>query len=206
MRIVILGPQGSGKGTQADLLSRHFKIPHIDVGQLLREHIARKTEFGKKIEAPMRKGELLPHEVVDAVVEERIENPDCKNGFIIDGYPRELGEAEFLDSINGLDAVVVLEIPDELAVERISKRRVCVGCDVPLYGLPEDIGKKCAACGGILKQREDDKPEAVRKRLEVYHEETEPLIDYYKPRDIVRRIDGQGEVRDVFKRILKELE
>jgi adenylate kinase len=206
MKLVILGPQGSGKGTQADLLSRHFKIPHIDVGQLLREHVAQKTEFGKKIEGPMKRGELLPHDVVDLIVEARLENPDCKKGFVIDGYPRQLEEAEFLDSITKLDAVILLDIPDELAVERISRRRVCVGCDVPLYGLPEDIGKKCIACGGALKQREDDKPEAVRKRLEVYHEETEPLIDYYKPRDIVRKIDGRGEVRDVFKLILKEME
>lgn len=205
MRIVILGPQGSGKGTQADILSKHFGIPHVDVGQLLREHVAKNTDTGRKLKGPMERGELLPHELIDPIVEERLAQPDCDKGFVIDGYPRQIEEAEFLDTIADLDAVIVLEIPDAESVRRLTARRVCEGCAVPLYGLPVDIGQKCGACGGKLVQRDDDKPEAVKRRLKLYHEETEPLLEYYKPRGIVHQIDGQGAVQAVFKRILAEL-
>lgn len=205
MRVIILGPQGSGKSLQADLISKRFGISHIDVGQLLRDHIARKTEIGKKIEGPMKRGELIPSELANQVVEERLGQPDCAKGFVFDGYPRELNEAEFLDSLEEIDAVLVLDVPDDVAIKRIGARRVCVGCTAPLYGLPKDIGKECAECGGNLVQREDDKPEAVQKRIQLYHEETEPLIEYYKPRDIVHTIDATGPVEDVFKKITQAL-
>ncbi len=205
MRIVIIGPQGSGKGTQADLISKRFNIPHIDAGQILRDHIAKRTELGRRIEGAMKKGRLLPYKIVNEVIKQRISEPDCKNGFVLDGYPRQLEEAEFLDSISDIDSVIVLDVPDEVAVQRLSARRVCVGCRIPLYGLPEEIGNACSECGGKLEQREDDKPEAVRNRLRIYHETTEPLIEYYKPRRIVHRIDGTGAVEEVFKRIMQEL-
>ncbi len=204
-KLVILGPQGSGKGTQADLLSKRYNIPHIDVGQVLREHVTKKTEIGKKLEEPMKKGELLPHDLIDPVVEQRLSEPDCKKGFVLDGYPRQLEEAEFLDSIADLDAVIVLEIPDTVAVKRLSARRICLGCTAFLYGLPKEIGKECQECGGKLVQREDDKPAAVKQRLKLYHEETEPLIEYYKPRDILHRINGTGTVEEVFQRIMHGL-
>jgi adenylate kinase len=206
MKIVILGPQGAGKSLQADLISKHFGIPHIDVGQLLRDHIARKTEIGKKIEGQMKRGELMPSAIVDKIVKERLSQPDCAKGFVFDGYPRELAEAEFLDELVKLDAVLVLEVPDDLAINRISARRVCLGCTAPLYGLPKDIGKACGECGGKLVQREDDKPGPVKKRLQLYHEVTEPLIEYYKPRDIVHRVDATGNIQTVFKLILKALQ
>ncbi len=206
MKIVILGPQGSGKGTQADLLSRHFGIPHIDVGQLLREQVAQKTEAGNKLKGPMERGELLPHGLIDPIVEERLGRPDCGKGFIIDGYPRQLEEAEFLDTIAAVDAVIALDIPDDLAVKRLSARRVCQGCVAPLYGLPAEIGQKCRACGGRLVQRDDDKPAAVKKRLEMYHEETEPLLEYYRPRNVLHAVDAKGGVQEVFQRILSGLE
>jgi len=205
MKFIILGPQGSGKGTQADLLATRFGIPHLDIGQILREHIANKTPIGKKIEAAMKKGELLPSDVVNKVVETRLEQEDCTDGFVLDGYPRELNEAEFLDELTDIDAVVMLDIPDEVAVKRLSARRVCIGCIAPLYGLPKDIGKECASCNGKLAQREDDKPDVVKKRLEVYHEETEPLVEYYRPRHIVHVVDGQGTIEEVFRRIMTAL-
>jgi adenylate kinase len=206
LNIVILGPQGSGKGTQADLLSRHFKIPHIDGGQLLRNEIAQKTEVGKKIAGPIKRGELIPSEIMDDIIRSRIAQPDCAKGFVFDGYPRQLEEAEFLDSITDIDAVVILDIPDELAVKRLAARRICIGCTVPLYGLPKDIKKPCESCGGKLEQRADDQPAAVKRRLELYHEQTEPLIEYYRPREIVHVVDGSKEIQPVFKSILKELE
>lgn len=205
MRLVVIGPQGSGKGTQADLISKRYNIPHIDAGQILREHIAKKTELGKRIEAQMKRGQLLPYELVNNVIKQRLSEPDCRNGFVLDGYPRQLEEAEFLDSIAEIDAVVILDVPDETAVNRLSARRICAGCTTPLYGLPKDIGKACSACGGKLVQREDDKPEAVRNRLKIYHETTEPLVEYYKPRGIVHRIDGSGAIEEVFKAIIQEL-
>lgn len=206
MNIIILGPQGSGKGTQADLLSKHFKIPHIDGGQLLRNEIAQKTEIGKKIAGPIKRGELIPSEIMDDIIRNRIAQPDCAKGFVFDGYPRQLEEAEFLDSITDIDAVIILDIPDELAVKRLAARRICVGCTVPLYGETKDIKKPCEACGGKLEQREDDKPAAVKRRLELYHEQTEPLIEYYRPRGIVHVVDGSKAIQPVFKAILKELE
>ncbi|MEM4246939.1 MAG: adenylate kinase [Candidatus Woesearchaeota archaeon] len=205
MKIVILGPQGSGKGTQADLISKRFSIPHIDAGQLLRDQVAKKTALGKKIEGAMKKGQLLPYKIVNEVIGQRLSEPDCETGFVLDGYPRQIEEAEFLDSITDIDAVIVLDIPDEIAVKRLSARRVCVGCRVPLYGLPEEIGKACSECGGKLEQRADDKPEAVRNRLRIYHETTEPLKEYYKPRSILHVIDGTGSVEEVFKLIMKEI-
>ncbi len=205
MRIAILGPQGSGKGTQADLVSKRYSIPHIDAGQILRDQIAKKTALGKKIEGAMRRGQLLPHQLVNEVIKQRLSQQDCRKGFVLDGYPRQLEEAEFLDSIADIDAVIFIDVPDEIAVKRLSARRVCVGCKIPLYGLPEEIGKACRECGGRLEQREDDKPDAVRNRLRIYHETTEPLKEYYKPRGILHVIDGTGTVEEVFNKIMQEL-
>ncbi len=205
MKVIILGPPGAGKGTQAERVSKQLGLPHIDFGAILRDHIARKTEIGKKIEKPISRGELIPSDIMDKIVQERIAQPDCKKGFVFDGYPRQLEEAKFLDSITDLDAVIILDIPDELAVKRLSARRLCVGCPTPLYGLLKDIGKACTKCSGKLVQRDDDKPEAIKKRLELYHEETEPLIEYYKPRNIVHIVDGTGTIQEGLKRILDAL-
>ncbi len=196
-----MGPQGSGKGTQADLISKRFSIPHIDTGSLLREHIAKKTEIGKIIEKPMMKGDFAPPEQVDKIINLRIDEPDCKKGFVLDGYPRQLEQAEFLDTVSDVDAVIVIDVPDAVGVKRISGRRTCKKC-AAVFG-PD--AKKCAECGGELYQRKDDKPEIVKERLKKYHEETETLIEYYKPRDIVHKIDGTGTVEEVFKLIMQAL-
>lgn len=201
MKIAIMGPQGSGKGTQAELISTRFSIPHIDTGSLLREQVAKKTEIGKLIEGQMMRGELVSPEVVDKVIQLRLEQPDAQKGFVIDGYPRQLEQAEFVDSITDIDAVVVIEIPDDVSIKRISGRRTCKKC-AAVFG-PD--AKKCSKCNGELYQRKDDKEEIVRARLIKYHEETEPLIEYYRPRDIVHVIDGTGTVEEVFKLIMKAL-
>ena len=169
MKLVFLGPPGSGKGTQAELVSLKLGVPHIDVGALLREEVDKKTDLGKKVGVLMKKGELLPHEDIDTFVEARL-----GDGFVLEGYPRELAEAEFLDSIAEIDAVIVLDVPDDVVIKRLLERK-----------------------------RADDKNAAIQKRLSVYREETEPLIEYYAPRKLVRRIDGVGSVEDVFKRIMK---
>lgn len=200
-----MGPQGSGKGTQADLLSKRFSVPHVDAGQLLREEVAKGTAIGKRVEHALKTGVMVPHDAPDELIKERLSQPDCAKGFVLDGYPRQLPQAEFLDEIADLDAVIVLDISDALAVERLSARRVCEGCTVPIYGLFKDIKQQCGECGGKLVQREDDKPAPIKKRLKAYHEITEPLVEYYKPRDIVRRIDADGTVEEVFKRIMAAL-
>jgi len=205
MHIVILGPQGSGKSTMADLLAKKFRVPHIDGGQLLRTEIAQGTVIGRRIAEPMRKGELIPSEIVNEVMRQRLSKTDCAKGYVFDGYPREIPEAEFLDGIAPPDAVIVLKIPDVLAVKRLAARRVCQGCTAPLYGMLKDIRKACGSCGGKLVQREDDKPAIVRRRLKIYHKATEPVIAYYKERGIAHSVDAKGGVKTVFTRILKTL-
>jgi len=205
MRIVLLGPQGSGKSVQAERLSRKLKIPHIDGGQLLRNEVARKTAIGKRIAKPMKQGQLIPSAIVNKVMAKRLAKPDCRKGFIFDGYPRELPEAKFLDSVANPDVVIVLDIPDSLAVKRIAARRVCIGCTTPLYGLPKDIRKSCGSCGGKMMQRDDDKPGPTRMRLRLYHKKTEPVIRYYEEQGIAQCIDASGTIEAVFKKILRSL-
>lgn len=201
MKIILIGPQGSGKGTQADMISKRYSIPHIDTGALLRQHVAKKTEIGKMIEGPMMRGEFVPPEAVDKIIKLRVEEPDAQKGFVLDGYPRQIEQAEFLDSVTDVDAVIVIEVPDEVGVKRISGRRTCKKCGA-IYTAES---KECSECGGELFQRKDDKEDIVRARLKKYHDETEPLIEYFKPRDIVHIIDGTGTVEDVFKLIVQAL-
>jgi adenylate kinase len=146
-------------------------------------------------------GELVPPEYVDELIKQRLSMPNAKKGFVIDGYPRQLEQAEFLDSIAEIDAVIIIEVPDEVGVKRISGRRTCKKCGVVFTS----EAKKCSDCGGELYQRKDDKPEIVKARLARYHEETEPLLEYYKPRGIVHKIDGTGSIEEVFKAIMQEL-
>jgi len=206
MNIVLIGPQGSGKGTQAKLLKDKFKIPHISTGVMFRENIAKKTELGLKAKAIIDSGKLVPDEITTAMVKDRISKDDCRKGFILDGYPRNLSQAKALDTFAKIDYVVDVEITDALAIKRLSSRRQCRVCGA-IYGI--DIPSKkpgiCDKDGGELYQRDDDKPEAIKKRLDVYHRETEPLIDYYKEKGVLVRIDGSQPVKKILNDLLNEL-
>lgn len=207
MKLIILGPQGSGKGTQAQRLAAYLNVPNISVGDLLRDEIAKKTATGKQIEAQLKKGNFAPPLVVNRLVQKRLEQPDAENGWILDGYPRSLEQAEFLDEIDSVDVVLVLDIPDKVSLQRISARLSCPKCHT-VYGLALTPKKKgiCDKCGAKLVHRDDDKPAAIKQRLERYHDETEPLLEYYKPRGIVRKVDGTVNAEAVFKEILAEID
>ena len=201
--ILVLGPQGSGKGTMAALLSKHIGIPHLDAGQLLRDEIQKNTKLGKQLAQRMNKGLLVPDKTVIKIVESHITKLNCKNGYILDGFPRTLNEAELLDEITTIDLVFNLQISDALAIKRLSARRICPKCH-RVYGneLPPKKAGVCDTCKSKLIQREDDTPPAIKKRLAIYHEETEPLLEYYRPRDIVKDINATPLPEKILKKIL----
>lgn len=198
MRLILLGPPGSGKGTQAASLSKRLGIPHIATGDLLRDEVAKKTELGLKAKSFMDAGQLVPDDLVVAMIAGRI-----KSDFLLDGFPRSLGQAEALETMLSerklsLDAVVNLRVPDEAIVDRLSKRRVCPHCKA-VYS---DALKTCTTCGTALVIRPDDNPDTVRNRLRVYREKTKPLEEYYSRKGWVVDVDGQGSVADVQGRVL----
>lgn len=208
MRLILLGPPGSGKGTQGVLLSQYFGIPQISTGDIFRKAVAENTPLGKKVKEYMDRGELVPDELVVEIVKERITQEDCKNGYILDGFPRTVKQAEMFENMGGkIDAVLYIYAPDEEVIKRISGRRTCEKCGAVynVYFNPPKIEGICDKCGGKLVQRDDDKEEVVRNRLEVYKEKTKPLIEYYKKRNILKEIDGVGSVEEIFERILKNL-
>ncbi|WPX07879.1 adenylate kinase [Anaerocellum danielii] len=212
MRLILLGAPGAGKGTQAEYLSKRFSIPHISTGDILRENVKNETELGKKAKEYMDKGLLVPDEIVIEIVKDRISKEDCKNGFLLDGFPRTIAQAEALDKVlqelgQKIDKVLNIEVPDEKILERMSGRRICKNCGASfhvIYRPPQKEGV-CDVCGGELYQREDDKEETVKKRLEVYHAQTQPLIDYYKEKGLLVVAYGQEEIADTTKEVLKAL-
>ncbi|WP_338896536.1 adenylate kinase [Streptomyces sp. TG1A-60] len=213
MRIVLVGPPGAGKGTQAAFLASNLSIPHISTGDLFRANISKQTELGKLAKSYMDRGELVPDEVTIAMAKDRMEQPDAEHGFLLDGFPRNVSQAESLDvtlqdeSMN-LDAVLDLEVPEEEVVKRIAGRRICRNDSSHVfhvtYKKPKQEGV-CDACGGELYQRDDDSEETVRKRLEVYHTQTEPIIDYYKAQGLVVTISALGPVEEVTQRAMEAL-
>ncbi|MDX2601366.1 adenylate kinase [Streptomyces caniscabiei] len=213
MRIVLVGPPGAGKGTQAAFLAQNLSIPHISTGDLFRANISKQTELGKLAKSYMDKGELVPDEVTIAMAKDRMEQPDAEHGFLLDGFPRNVSQAEALDvtlrdeSMN-LDAVLDLEVPEEEVVKRIAGRRICRNDSAHVfhvtYKQPKQEGV-CDTCGGELYQRDDDSEETVRKRLEVYHTQTEPIIDYYKAQGLVVTISALGPVEEVTQRAMEAL-
>jgi len=207
MNILLIGPQGSGKGTQSEYFFEKYKLPHISTGDIFRENIKKGTELGKLAASLINDGNLVPDDVTNKIVEQRLKNQDCKKGFVLDGYPRNINQAKFLDKISKIDCVVDVEVSDKETVRRLSKRRQCKKCNkihgpITMDGIK---GNKCPICSGDLYQREDDKPDAIMKRLEIYHKETEPLIAYYKKKGILLEIDGEQPIEKVFEDILKAM-
>ena len=206
MNLILLGAPGAGKGTQAELLIEKLGIPGISTGNMLREAIANGTELGKKVKSYMDGGLLVPDELIMGIVAERTAQPDCANGFILDGFPRTIPQAEALDALGvKIDCVLSLEVPDETIVERMSGRRSCPGCGATYHVAynPSKDGKTCDSCGTELTLRADDKPETVLNRLHVYHTETEPLKDYYQNKNLLKSVTGQANVADTT-RLVKE--
>ncbi|MEV6779266.1 adenylate kinase [Streptomyces syringium] len=214
MRIVLVGPPGAGKGTQAAYLAKNLAIPHISTGDLFRANISQGTPLGQKAQEYMRAGQLVPDEVTIGMAKDRMQQPDAADGFLLDGFPRNLAQAEALDGILKadelkLDAVLDLEVPEDEVVKRIAGRRMCRKDSShifhAIYNPPKTEGV-CDTCGGELYQREDDSEETVRKRLEVYHSETEPIIDYYKAQGLVVTISALGKVVEVTQRAMAALD
>jgi len=201
MRIVLLGPPGVGKGTLAGSLGKKLSIPKISTGDMLREAVKQGTELGKQAKEVMDKGTLVENYLVLGIIQERLKKEDCKNGFILDGFPRTIVQAKALDNITKIDVVINLLAGDKTIVERVSSRRVCVKCQTGynVLTLKPKKGGVCDKCSGELIQRDDDKPETVKKRLDVYREETRPLIDFYEEKNIVKNINAEASIEEVFK-------
>ena len=206
MRIIFLGAPGAGKGTQAELVSAQYGIPAISTGAIIREAIAKGTEMGAAAKAYTEKGMLVPDEVVIGIIKERLAEDDCKDGFILDGFPRTVCQAEALDSMGvDRDLVISIEVADDEIVKRMSGRRVCGSCGSSYHILynPSKAGEQCEKCGSDLSIRADDKPEVVLDRLTVYHERTEPLKDYYKNKGKCVEVQGQ-EILDDTSALVRE--
>ena len=209
MNLILLGAPGAGKGTQAEKICEKLSIPAISTGNILREAMANGTEMGLKAKSFIDAGKLVPDEVVIGIIDERLKQDDCKNGFILDGFPRTIPQAEALDNMNvRIDRVIDIEVPDEKIAARLSGRRVCLKCGATYhteFKKPKTEGI-CDACGDTLVQRKDDMPETVLDRLKTYHEQTEPLKGYYEKKGILRVGEGQEEGADTTALTFKALE
>ena len=212
MNIILLGPPGAGKGTQAKKISEIFSLPHISTGDMLRENISNNTPLGLKAKSYMSRGELVPDELLITIIKDRLSRADCSGGFLLDGYPRTIPQADALqmiltESSRKIDFVLNIEVDDEELIKRLSGRRMCA-CGTSfhiVFNQPEKEGI-CDTCNGKLYQREDDKADAIRNRLVVYKKQTQPLINYYKNKNILRRIDGSKDISMIFEDIKKVLE
>ena len=209
MNIILLGAPGAGKGTQAEVICDRLNIPTISTGNIIREALKTGTEMGLKAKSYMEAGQLVPDEVVIGIIKERLAKDDCKNGFILDGFPRTIPQAEALDKMGiVIDKVIDIEVADEAIMKRMSGRRVCEKCGASYhieYKLPAKEGV-CDSCAGALVQRKDDHPDTVKARLEVYHKETEPLKDYYEGQGKLTIVEGRATIEDTTASILKAIE
>ncbi|WPC41738.1 adenylate kinase [Clostridium sp. JS66] len=212
MKIILLGPPGAGKGTQAKLISEKFSIPHISTGDIFRKNISEKTPLGIEAKAYMDNGKLVPDEVTIGIVKDRLMEDDCKNGFLLDGFPRTVKQAEALDSFlndneQKIDTALLIDVPKEFILERMTGRRVCSKCGASYHIKfnPSKIEGKCDACDGTLIQRKDDTEATVKERLDVYDRQTQPLIQYYKDQNILSSVEGTEEITKVFDKICNVL-
>lgn len=213
MRLVLLGAPGAGKGTQAKKLIEKHKIPQISTGDILRKAVADGTPLGKEAKVIMDKGELVPDKIVLGLVEERVKQADCKNGFILDGFPRNTAQAEALDKLLNnmgmpLDSALSVDVPKDDLMKRLTGRRTCKSCQqmYNVYYSPPKKDAICDKCGGELFQRGDDKEETIKKRLDVYDAQTAPLMDYYKKKGIVKSVMGVGSIDEIFNKVCALLE
>ena len=212
MKIIMLGAPGAGKGTQAKRIAEKYSIPHISTGDIFRANIKNGTELGKKAKTYMDQGLLVPDELVVDLVVDRLNQDDCANGCVLDGFPRTIPQAEALDIAltaigQSVDYAINVEVPDQNIVHRMSGRRACVNCGATYHVVyaPTKVENICDTCQGELILRDDDKPETVQKRLNVYHEQTQPLLDYYTKKNILVEVDGTVDIDDVFAAIVKIL-
>ncbi len=212
MRIIMLGAPGAGKGTQAKRIAEKYDIPHISTGDIFRENIKNGTELGQKARAYMEAGALVPDELVLELIMDRFEKEDCANGYVLDGFPRTIPQAEALDAAldakgQSIDNVIDVDVPDDHIIKRMAGRRTCAHCGAifHLEHMPPRIEGKCDKCGGHLMIREDDQPDTVLARLETYHEQTQPLKDYYGEKNLVHSVDGTQDREVVFEDVVKIL-
>ncbi len=212
MKLIMLGAPGAGKGTQAKMIANNYNIPHISTGDIFRANIKDGTELGKKAQDYMDKGELVPDELVVDLVVDRVAKDDARNGYVLDGFPRTIPQAEALDKAlaacgEKIDYAIDVDVPDEDIIARMSGRRACTACGgtYHIVNIPPKKEGICDACGGPLVLRADDEPETVKKRLDVYHEQTQPLIDYYTEQGILRVVDGTVSMEEVFNAVINIL-
>jgi len=212
MRLILLGAPGAGKGTQAVILAEKLSIPHISTGDIFRSNIKNGTELGKKAKEYIDRGALVPDEVTIGIVKGRLQQPDCSKGFILDGFPRTIPQAEYLDEAlndmdTSIDRVIDIHVSDSNIIRRLSGRRVCTSCGATyhLYNHPTRMEGICDSCGSTVVQRDDDKEETVIKRLKTYHDQTEPLIEYYRQKGKLLVVDGTKAIEDTTKELLEIL-
>lgn len=213
MKIIMLGAPGAGKGTQAHMIAEKYHLPHVSTGDIFRANIKNGTELGKEAKGYMDRGELVPDELTVRILLDRVAQDDCKNGYILDGFPRNIPQAEVLEEEleklgDKIDVAIDMEVPDESIIRRMSGRRACSSCGATYHivNVPPKKEGVCDVCGEALILRDDDKEETVQKRLNVYHEQTQPLIEFYTKKGILKTVDGTQDMMDVFKAITNILE
>ena len=209
MKIIMLGAPGAGKGTQAKMIAEKYSIPHVSTGDIFRANIKNGTELGKQAKEYMDAGKLVPDELTVKILLDRVAQDDCKDGYVLDGFPRTIPQAEVLeDALNKLgdkiDYAINVDVPDENIVRRMSGRRACLKCGAPYHieHIPPKQEGICDTCGSELVLRDDDKPETVLNRLKVYHDQTQPLIDFYTERNVLKSVDGTRDMKEVFDAII----
>ncbi len=206
MKIILLGAPGSGKGTHAQQLTKQLNIPQISTGDIFRKNLKEGTPLGLQVKDILAQGKLVPDEITVAIVKDRLAEPDCANGYILDGFPRSIKQAEELDKFDNIDCAVEIDVDKDAIVRRLSGRRFCPDCNGTFHISTLSDATKCPACGGKLIVREDDKEATVKERLRVYDETTAPLLQYYKAQGKLKTVDGNGTIEEVYAKILKVLQ